>query len=70
MQRRTNEKYTSKVMTFITETSSAEVVIQWLIDSKIVSTRFDQKQGQIIEITNLGKRINEILDHMRKTDNV
>lgn len=46
-------------------------IIEFLIKNDMVGTYYDpKKKEQMIEITQFGKEINEILDHMRKTDNV
>ena len=52
----------------ISTTSTAEEIVQWLLDHDFVTTRYDKNLGQLIEITDLGKKINEILNHMRKED--
>jgi predicted transcriptional regulator len=41
-----------------------------MLDNKLVSTRYDQEKGQQIEITDLGIKLNEIFEHMKKVDKV
>lgn len=48
-----------------------EKIIQFLLDNDLAATYFDPgKREQMIKITKFGADINEILDHMRKEDNV
>jgi len=44
----------------------AESVIKFLIDNNLAATYFDpKKKEQMIDITEFGKDVNDILNHMR-----
>ena len=45
---------------------NAEELIKWLLEKGLMRTRFDKfLNEQLVEITDLGKEINEILDKLR-----
>jgi hypothetical protein len=44
-----------------------KIVLQWLLDNKLVTTRFNNHyQEQIIEITEFGITINELMNKLRE----
>lgn len=44
----------------------AEVIVKFLIDNNLAATYYDpKKREQMIDITEFGKAVNDILNHMR-----